>query len=212
MSEFENITGLKESQKLEFEGFQQGLSIYIDQLNKIGLKILIWGPGEQTHYYSKRNEIKQALRLANINDEVVTSEELFLNIPHPPQLDIVQAEMLHANVADIVFGLVTSDPQQAGIYMEIDNLLRYESLINKTWVIIPDKRDWKKVGEFIQQPLLQSFPSYRMKSFRTRVLEQCEQVRRFCLDKVAEERSRKMRKLVQEKIAPSHQPGIPKDN
>ena len=173
----------------------------VERLHRIELKILIWGPGEGTHYYHKRDAIKQCLRLANESDEVVTSEDLFRDIEHPSQLDKVQAEMLHAHVADVIFGLVTSDPQQTGIYMEVDNLLRFESLINKTWLMVPDKRDWKKVGAFIKQPLLQSFPSYRMKAFRTKVLEQCEQLRHFCLDKVGEERSRKMRKYVQEVLS-----------
>ena len=82
--------------------------------------------------------------------------------------------------------------------MEVDNLLRFDSLTNKTWLILPDRKDWKKVGAFIQQPLLQGFPSYRMKSFRMKVLERCEEVRRFCLDRVGEERSRKLRKHIQE--------------
>jgi hypothetical protein len=108
--------------------------------------------------------------------------------------------LLHAEVADLIIGLVTSDPKQTGIYMEIDNLLRFEHLINKTWLIIPDKKDWKKVGAFIQLPLLQSFPQYRTKTFRVKVLEQCEELREFCLTKVREERSRKMRKFVQDTL------------
>ena len=43
-----------------------------------------------------------------------------------------------------------------------------------------------------------------MKPFRTKVLEQCEQVRRFCLDKVAEERSRRMRKYVYDQLSGAH--------
>jgi hypothetical protein len=201
MSEFEDAIGLKESRREEFNTFREALAPYLEQLHRIGLRILIWGPGEGTHFYHKRDEVKQCFRLANENDEVVTSEDLFRNIEHPPQLDIVQTEMLHAHVADVIFGLVTSDPRQAGIYMEVDNLLRFESLINKTWLIVPDKRDWKKVSAFIQQPLLQSFPSYRMKAFRTKVLERCEELRQFCLDKVGEERSRKMRKHIQKVLS-----------
>ena len=157
MSEFEDNTGLKETEKVEFDRFRQELAPYFEQLNKIGLKILIWGPGEGTHYYTKRDEIKECLRIKNSNDEVATSEDLLRQVSHPSQLDAVQAEMLHAGVADVIFGLVTSDPQQTGIYMEVDNLLRFDSLINKTWLIVPDNRDWKKVGAFIQQPILQSF-------------------------------------------------------
>jgi len=198
MSEFEDATGLKEYQRGEFNTFEKELSPYFEQLREIGLRILIWGPGEGTYFYHKRAEVQQCLRLDNENDEVVTSEDLFRSIDHPSQLDIVQAEMLHAHVADVIFGLVTSDPRQEGIYMEVDNLLRFDSLIDKTWLIVPDKRDWKKVGRFIQQPLLQSFPSYRMKNFRANVLKQCEELRRFCLDKVREERSRRMRKHIQE--------------
>jgi len=201
MPEFEDATGLRESQRGEFNTFAQELSPYFEQLHRIGLKILIWGPGEGTHFYHKRDEVKQCLRLANENDEVVTSEDLFRTIEHPSQLDIVQAEMLHANVADVIFGLVTSEPKQTGIYMEVDNLLRYDSLIDKTWLIVPDKHDWKKVGAFIQQPLRQSFPTYRMKAFRMKVLEQCEEVRHFCLDRVGEERGRRMRKYVQEVLS-----------
>jgi|GEM_PF-2581857 len=201
MSEFEDATGLKESQRGEFNTFEEELSPYFKQLHGIGLRILIWGPGERTYFYHKRDEVKQYLRHNNENDEVVTSEDLFRNIEHPSQVDIVQAEMLHAHVADVIFGLVTSDPQQTGIYMEVDNLLRFESLIDKTWLIVPDKRDWKKVGRFIQQPLLQSFPSYRMKEFRANVLKKCEELRRFCSDKVSEARSRKMRKYIQEVLS-----------
>ncbi len=200
MSDFEDTTGLKESEKPKFEKFRQDLIPYLEQLNKIGLKILIWGPGEGTRYYSKRDEIKKCLLGNNSNDEVVTSEDLFKLIEHPSQLDIVQAEMLHANIADVIFGLVTSDPQQTGIYMEVDNLLRFDSLVDKTWLIVPDVRDWSKVDSFIQQPTLHDFPSYRMKSFRTRVLDKCEEVRSFCLDRIAEERSRKMRKYVHEQL------------
>ena len=198
MSEFEDATGLNESQRDEFNTFREALSPYFEELSRIGLKILIWGPGEGTRFYHKRDEVKQCLKLNNENDDVATSEDLLRNIEHPTQIDIVQTEMLQAHVADVIFGLVTSDPQQTGIYMEVDNLLRFESLINKTWLIVPDRRDWKKVGAFIQQPLLQSFPSYRMKSFRMKVLERCEEVRHFCLDRVSEERSRKLRKHIQE--------------
>jgi hypothetical protein len=201
MSKFEDNTGLRESEKPKFERFQQELAPYFEQLNKIGLLILIWGPGEGTNYYKKRDEIKQFLKAKNSNDEVATSEDLLRQVSHPSQLDIVQAEMLHAGVADVIFGLVTSDPRQSGIYMEVDNLLRFDNLIHKTWLIVPDSRDWKKVDLFIQQPTLKSFPSYRKKSFRTKVLDQCEQVRRFCLDKVAEERGRKMRKYVNDQLS-----------
>lgn len=201
MTEFEKNTGLKESEKAQFEGFRKELAPYFQQLDSIGLKILIWGPGEGTTYYQKRDEIKQTLRLSNTNDEVVTSEDLLREIEHPRGVDKVQLEMLHANVADIIFGLVTSDPHQSGIYMEVDNLLHYENLVNKTWLIIPDRHDWKKVDAFIQEPMLKSFPEYRMKSFRIKDLGKCERVRAFCLDKVNAERSRKMRKHVQEQLA-----------
>lgn len=201
MSEFEDATGLKESQRGEFNTFAEELSPYFEQLRRTGLRILIWGPGEGTSFYHKRDEVKQCLRLDNENDEVVTSEDLVRSIKHPDQVDIVQAEMLHAHVADVIFGLVTSDPQQTGIYMEVNSLLPFESLTNKTWLIVPDKHDWKKVDAFIQQPLLKSFPSYRMKAFRTKVLKQCKELRRFCLDKVREERSRKIRKHIQEVLS-----------
>jgi len=64
-----------------------------------------------THFYYKSDEVKQCLRLSNENDDVATSEDLLRNIEHPAQIDIVQAEMLQAHVADVIFGLVTSDPQ-----------------------------------------------------------------------------------------------------
>ncbi len=200
MTEFERNTGLKDSEKGQFEAFIKGLAPYFAQLESIGLKILIWGPGEGTKYYPKRDEIKGALRQANRNDEVATSEDLFRKMQHPAGVDQVQLEMLHADVADIIFGLVTSDPSQSGIYMEIDNLLRYETLVNKTWLIVPDRRDWKKVDAFIQQPLLKSFPDYRMIPFRIKELDKCEKTRKFCLDKVGAERGRKMRNYIQEQL------------
>lgn len=205
MTEFERNTGLTESEKGQFETFRRELAPYFQQLESIGLKVLIWGPGEGTTYYFKRTEIRTTLAQSNRNDEVVTSEDLFREIEHPTGVDKVQLEMLHANVADVVFGLVTSDPRQSGIYMEIDNLLRYESMVNKTWLIIPDTRDWKKVGAFVQEPLLKSFPDYRMKAFRIKDLETCERVRQFCLDKISAERSRKMRKRIQEQLGNSRQ-------
>ncbi len=149
---------------------------------------------------NKKDVIKKHLQDINPLDDIATSEDLIKNIEHPESLPTVQAEMLHATVSDIIFGLVTSDPQQSGIYMEIDNLLHSDALVNKTWLIIPDPRDWKKVGSFIQLPLLQSFPTFRMKTFRTKVLEECEQVRKFCLEKVKEERVRKTRIYVQRVI------------
>jgi len=200
MTEFEKNTGLTESEKGQFETFRKKLAPYFQQLESIGLKVLIWGPGEGTTYYFKRTEIATTLKQSNGNDEVVTSEDLFREIVHPTGVDKVQLEMLHASVADVVFGLVTSDPRQSGIYMEIDNLLRYENMVNKTWLIIPDSRDWKKAGAFIQEPLLKSFPDYRMKTFRIRDLEKCERVRQFCLDTISAERSRKVRKHIQEQL------------
>jgi len=170
-------------------------------LRKTSVKILIWGPGEGTNFYSKRDRIKQHLRDIGQYDEVNTSEDLFKSIEHPSFPDLVQLELLHANVADIIFGLVTSDPRQTGIYMEIDNLLRYEPLINKTWLIMPDEHDWHKAGSFIQVPLLNSFPMYRTKSFRIKQLEKCEQVRKFCSDKVNETRARLMRNYVQKVLS-----------
>ena len=197
MTVFEDDTGLRQGVEEEFKQFEAALSPYIKKLSEIGIKILIWGPGEGTSYYHKRNEIKEFLKQQNKNNEPATSEDLVRNIEHPTEIDIVQLEMLHANVADVIFGLVTSDPRQTGIYMEVDNLLRFESLINKTWLIVPHPKDWKKSGSFIQEPLLKSFPDYRMKPFRIKVLDECKEVRRFCLEKVKEARGRIMRKHVQ---------------
>lgn len=195
---FEDKTGLSQSESTEFARFQRDLAPYFAAINNIDVKILIWGPGKDTHYYPKRVTIKEHLQAQHPRNEIATSEDLLKGITHPSDIAIVQAEMLHATVADVIFGLVTSDPKQTGIYMEIDNILQSDALVNKTWIIIPDSRDWKKVGSFIKLPLLQSFPGFRTKPFRTSVLEKCEQLRQFCSEKVSEARGRKVRHYIQQ--------------
>lgn len=202
MSEFEKISGLNALENDSFENFRSELAPYFEELSKIGIKVLIWGPGEGTTHYPKRAEIKKHLISRNAGDEVATSEDLFREIEHPTQIDQVQLELLHAKVAHVIFGLVTSDPNQTGIYMEVQNLLAYESLVDKTWLILPDIKDWKKFGTFIQQPMLKSFPDYRMKYFRIKVLEECTEVRSFCAEMVDAQRSRLMRKRIHNMASP----------
>jgi hypothetical protein len=198
MTNFEKDTGLKKSEKSKFEAFARELSPYFDELNEIGVKVLIWGPGKCTKYYSKRTTIVEHLRNLNSHDEIATSEELLKEIEHPKLVDEVQLELLHAEVANLIIGLVTSNPLQSGIYMEINNILPSSRMVNKTWLIMPDRKDWSKVGAFIQIPILQAFPENRIKYFRMKDLDQCNEVRLFCEQKVGEERGRIMRKRISE--------------
>jgi hypothetical protein len=200
MSVFEDNTGLRDSQQPNFNKFQTELSPYFQTLQKIPVSVLIWGPGEGTKFYPKRIAIRDELRKNNPNNEVATSEELIKVIVHPKVVDIVQLEMLHAKVADVILGLITSDPMQTGIHMEISTLLAYPSLVDKTWLIIP--KGWEKSAKGLMQiPVVNSFPGYRKKEFSMKALEQCNQVRAFCIDKVNEARSRIARHIIQDMLS-----------
>lgn len=190
MNQFEIETGLKASQQPKFQAFEKALDPYFKEISNICVKVLIWGPGEGTKYYGKRTTIVEHLRRKNATDEVFTSEDLMRAIEHPKNVDKVQLELLHAQTADIIIGLITSDPLQTGIYLEINNILPSPSMVNKTWLIMPNKRDWEKVGAFIQIPALQAFPENRTKFFRIKDLDECNEVRLFCEQKVNEERGR----------------------
>lgn len=162
---------------------------------RTAVNVLVWGPGKTAleHWYKKRLSIVDALRKANNDGFVVhTSEDIFDREPANEQerLEFGRLEQLHATAADLIFVLILAPPNdQPGVYRELDLIADERRLRDKTWIFIPDQLSYKKR---FSSGSLKSFRESHIIKFPWPIIQECEHVRAFCIDKANEEYRQKL--------------------
>ena len=158
----------------------------------VNLCVLVWGPGETSKrlWFQKREEVIKALKDAsNGQDEVLTSEDLFLRHPSPP-IEYGYAELAHAEIADVIIALVVASPsRQGGVYREFEIIAQHPNLRDKVWIFLPAQKAY--LSRF-QSGMLSAYREHQKISLRWGSLQTCERLREICISKVDEERRIRM--------------------
>lgn len=177
----------------EYVSFAEGLAPYY-QMYEAPLKILVWGPGEtaQKQWWEKRATLIDFLSVANPQDEVETSEDLFKKYGAAP-IDPGHFEIHHAEEADIILALVLASPKsQGGVYRELEIIADYESLRQKTHIFLPEGDGAKAYLERFQAGQLYAYEESQKYFYSWSDINTCERIRGKSRDIVEEQRKQRM--------------------
>jgi hypothetical protein len=157
------------------------------------LTLLIWGPGRKSkkrHWYEKRLRVIEFLRAQDQRYTVATSEEVFDELDENIDVESGKRELLHADLADLIFVLVLGPPKkQPGVYRELDLISDRRKLRDKTWIFLPENLEHR---ERFSAGSLKNFRRSHIVSLPWKVIEECQEIRRVCREKAEEEIQQKL--------------------
>lgn len=168
--------GLSERWERDFEAWRPKFDPFFEEQQATDLRILIWGPGERTDGYAKREAIISDLQAANEHNRVFTSEQLNRLEPRFEHMAFDDAEQIHADKADLIICLIVADRAATGVRAEVLVYGRQDHLQDKLRLLRPD--NWKPQNFLSDRA--RKFEPGRCFDYTERQLEICHDIRAKC--------------------------------
>lgn len=165
----------------ESEPWKQRLERLREDLAQKPLNILVWGAGEHSSHYPKREEIIKHLTSLNPNNDAQTSEQLTKQNPDLFQgLGPYEAEEIQWRNADMVLALVPEQRNVTGVQAELALYGRNPEFVGKACLIVPKlrAREARQYG-FLDYGWKLLAPECKFQ-FTPRQYHDCKDIRAFC--------------------------------
>lgn len=188
--------GDRDDWSAEFPLWRQRFDERFETIRKVRLAVLVWGPGEHSPGYSKREAICEHLRAGNPGNEVATSEFLIRRDARFSELHPYEAEELQLDAADVAIVLIAPDQRATGARAEVAMFGLFSEFRDKLYLILPLGSDAS--GAFIDRGLAR-IPRERRFEYDAVELEDCTRIRSFCLDAVERVRADRGWRILRER-------------
>jgi len=174
----DDAQALRGEWRRDYEPWRAEFDAFFEQQDSTDVRILSWGPGEHTAYYEKRRSICADLA-SRVRNSVFTSEQLFDSEPRFSELqDILLAQEIQADEADIVICLVVDDPVVSGAPAEILEFRRHPRIAPKIRLLLP--MEARQIGQGLLYQGCMQFPSNQSFRYTTKQYKQCDAIRAKC--------------------------------
>lgn len=120
------------------ESWKSRFEPVFEAIHSVPINVLLWGPGPDSEFYPKREEI--GAHLADDYTAVSTSEALMDADPRFGEFpDTLTAEGIQAEAADIVIALAVDSRDVTGVHVELTKFGDHERIGPKIHLLLPRK-------------------------------------------------------------------------
>jgi hypothetical protein len=181
--------GLRGDWAARFPSWAASIRELSETIERVPVKILVWGPGETSPDYPKRRAIIEHLEIQSEFNEVLTSEELMRADPLFGAMHLYDAERIHWQMADIVIVVIPRHYRATGPRAETAIFRGEPEFRAKACLIVPRlTRSQRRGLSFLDQGW-HHFPNDRRFAYTDEEFQDCSRIRGFCAGLVAELRA-----------------------